>query len=180
MPRVVTDGANEILNMSRNPEKVTDVLALVHTLLDVGKAGEAVELMRKYGTESSELSNAYGVALMRAGETAKALAFYRRICLYPDSVCFKDNLPTMLRVNYATALLLEGNVSGCLGALTEVGQEQDPYVRRLRSAIGRWRRSLGWWKRLEFILYGAEPDRPVPLDFPPGDLDGTRRLRPAA
>ena len=149
-------------------------------MLDVGKAKEAVELVKKYGTGSSELSNAYGVALMRAGEAAEAVAAYRGVCLCPNSVCFKADVPTVFKVNYATALLLDKNVSGCLTVLSEIRQEQDPYVQRLRAAIRRWRRSLGWWKRLAFAWYGAEPDRPVKLDFQPGELVVERELRPAA
>lgn len=166
--------------MHRNPEKVSDMRGLVLKLLDAGKAKEAVELVKKYGTESSELKNAYGVALMRAGEPDKAVELYRGVCLYPDSVCYKTNVPAVFMVNYATALLLTKNVSGCLAVLAEINQHKSDYMRKLRTAIDRWRRSLGWWKRLGFILYGVKPDRPVPLDFPPGELAGHRQLRPAA
>ncbi|HUU82801.1 MAG TPA: hypothetical protein VM243_04775 [Phycisphaerae bacterium] len=166
--------------MHRNPDKVSDALALVQTLLDAGKPKEAIELVRRFGTSSPEMSNVYGVALLRAGEAAKAVEFYRGICLSTCSACLKADLPTVFKTNYATALLLVKNVAGCLAILQELAQEQNPYVQKLRAAIDRWRRSLGWWKRLAFDLYGAEPDKPVSLDFPPGELMLTRELRPAA
>jgi hypothetical protein len=176
---VAKTGAKEVHTMHRNPEKVSDVLALVQTLLDVGKPKEAVELLRKYGMGSSELSNAYGVALMRAGEAVKAVEVYRRVCLDVSGVCLKAKLPTVLKANYATALLLAKNVSGCLVLLREIAQEQDPYMQKLRAAIDRWRRSLSWWERLAFDWYGADPDKPVPLDFQPGELVVKCALRPA-
>ena len=67
--------------MSRNPETVSDVLALVQKLLDAAKPKNAIELIQRQGTRSAELTNAYGVALMRAGETAKALEVYRNLCI---------------------------------------------------------------------------------------------------
>ncbi|MBU0637966.1 MAG: hypothetical protein KKB50_03810 [Planctomycetes bacterium] len=156
--------------MPRNPEKVSDVLALVQKLLDAAKLKDAAELIREFGTSSAELSNMYGVALMRAGETAKAVEVYRGLCLNESGFCLKQDLPTTVKANYATALLLAKNVSGCQATLREIAEQNDPYVLKLRAAIDRWRRSLGWWKRLAFDWYGAEPDGPVPLDFPPGEL----------
>jgi hypothetical protein len=166
--------------MHRNPEKVSDVLALVQGLLDAAKPKDAVELIRKYGTNSAELSNLYGVALMRAGEAAKAVEVYRGLCINESGFALKQNLPTSFKTNYATALMLVKNVTGCLATLREVQDQDAPYVLKLRAAIERWRRSLGWWKRLAFDWYGAEPDRPVLLDVPPGELVVERQLRPAA
>lgn len=166
--------------MNRNPEKVSDVLALVQKLLDAGRPKDAVELIRKFGASSPELSNAYGVALMRAGETAKAVDVYRGLCVGESGFCLKADLPTDFVANYATALLLANNVSGCVATLREITEPGDPYVVKLRAAIRGWRRTLGWWRRLAFDWYGVEPDRPVPLDFPPGAFHGDRQERPAA
>jgi hypothetical protein len=139
-----TCGAKEVYTMHRSPEKVSDVLALVQRLLDIGKPQEAVELVRKYRTGSSELSDAYGVALMRAGETARAVEVYRGLRINESGFALKQNLPTSFKTNYATALLLVKNVTGCLSLLAEIDQEQDAYVQKLRAAIESWRRSLGW------------------------------------
>ena len=92
----------------------------------------------------------------------------------------KQGLSVTVRLNYATALLLARNVSGCVALLKEVNQEQVAYVGKLRAAIERWRRSLGWWRRLAFDWYGAEPSKPVTLDFQPGELTVSHELRPAA
>lgn len=166
--------------MHKNPEKVSDVLAMVQKLLDVGKSKEAAELVRKFKSGAPQLSDAYGVALMRSGEAARAVEAYRDLCINLSGFALKPNLPTSFKTNYATALLLARNVSGCLDLLTEIDEEQNPYVQKLRAAIDRWRRSLRWWKRLAFDLYGVEPKTPVALDFQPGELTVTREFRPAA
>ncbi|HUU99297.1 MAG TPA: hypothetical protein VM487_26490 [Phycisphaerae bacterium] len=166
--------------MHRNPEKVSEVLALVQKLLDAGKPKEAVELIRRFGTGSPEVSNAYGVSLMRAGEIAKAIEVYRNLVISESGVCLKINAPTLFKTNFATALLLAKNVSGCLSVLQEINDEQNAAVMRLRAAITRWRQSLTWWQRLWFELSGEAPDQAVPLDFQPGELFDTRELRPAA
>jgi hypothetical protein len=174
------EGAKEIFIMHGNPEKVSDVLSQIRKSLDMGKPKEAMEFLRKYGTGSLELSDAYGVALMRMGEASKAVEVYRGICLFPGSVCFKVDLPTGVITNFATALLLDKNVTGCLALLDELHQEQDPSVRRLRAAIDRWRHSLSWWNRIACAWFGADLDLPVTLDYPPGELLARREGRPAA
>ena len=166
--------------MSRNPEKVSDVLALVRKLLDAAKPENAIELIQKQGTRSAELTNAHGVALMRNGDAAKAVEVYRSLCINESGFSIRQNVPTTIKVNYATALLLANNVTGCLATLREINEKNNPNVLKLRAAINRWRRSLSWWQRLAFAWYGAEPNRPVPLDFPPGELIGQHQLRPAA
>lgn len=166
--------------MHRNPEKVSDVLSLVHKLLDAGKPKEAVELIRRFGTGSSELSNAFGVSLMRSGEIAKAIEVYRNLVINESGVCLKRDAPTLFKTNFATALLLAKNISGCLSVLQEINDERDAGVTRLRAAITRWKQSLTWRQRLWFKLYGDASDKAVPLDFQPGELFETPELRPAA
>lgn len=166
--------------MSRNPEKVSDVLALAEKLLAAAKPQEAADLIRKHGFGSAELLNAYGVALMRAGETTKALDVYRGLCVGEGGLCLKPNLPTVYKLNFATALLLARNVSGCQALLREIVATDDPYVQRLRAAIDRWRGALRWWRRLAYDWYGVEPNIPVALDFQPGALASRDELRPAA
>src|SRR5262249_577514 len=80
----------------------------------------------------------------------------------------------VFKTNYATALLLSGNIAGGLRALDEVRDEQCPAVGRLREAVRRWERNLTFWQRVNWWL-GGEPDRPLTLDFPPGDLESGGR-----
>lgn len=165
--------------MQRLPEKETEVLDLVGSLLAAGKGKDATELLRRYGLSSAELRNAYGVALLRTGEITKALEVFRSLVVNESGVCMRQDVPALYKVNFATALLLNRNVSGCAAALREVAP-QEPAGVRLRVAISRWERTLNWWSRLMFRWYGAEPAQPVPLDFPPGELLGRQEVRPAA
>ena len=153
--------------MSHNPERSSDVLELVRARLNEGKPREALDLLRRYGISSEELRNAYGVCLMRTGELAKAVEAYRDLVIDRSGVCLKPEAPAVFKTNFATALLLTNNVSGCLSVLKEVGPAQHPAVIRLRAAIARWRCSLGWRQRIAFALYGKEPGKPVLLDGPP-------------
>jgi hypothetical protein len=166
--------------MNKNPEKVSDVLVHVEQLLDANRPQQAIELMRKFGLDALQVRNAYGVALMRAGDTDKALEVFRNLCVSQAGFCLKPGIPVTIQLNYATALLLAKNVAGCLTLLSDINLEQHPYVQKLRYAISGWMRALGWWKRLAFAWYRAESTTPVELDFPPGELYTTSELRPAA
>ncbi|MBU0616280.1 MAG: hypothetical protein KKI02_01045 [Planctomycetes bacterium] len=166
--------------MKRNPERTSDVLAIVRNLLDAGKPKDAGEVLRRFGTGSPELGNAYGVCLMRSGEYSRAIEVFRSLVIREGGVTLRSDVPTAVKTNYATALLLNGSIYGCLFALQEIDQEQDPGVLGLQAAIARWLRSLTWWQRLWFKMAGEAPAKPVALDFAPGELFEKSPLRPAA
>lgn len=157
-------------------------LALVKQLLHESKPREAIALIHRHSSGSLACRNALGVALMRAGEYAKAVEVFRGICVNESGVCINHDLPTFCRTNFATALLLTRRLDGCVSLLKAINREDDAGVRRLRDAIARWRNSLGWVKRIAFDWYGADPDSPVPLDFDPGEVGDASggALRPAA
>ena len=106
---------------------------------------------------------------MRLGRFAAAVDLYRALLVEDDTVFLNLDRPTHFITNYATALLLEQNVAGCLSTLEELKQEENPMVRVLRGAIRQWRRELGWWGRLLLALSGVVR-KPVSLDFPPGQV----------
>jgi hypothetical protein len=72
-------------------------------------------------------------------------------------------------VNYATALLLAGEIRGCLGVLAGINDDQNPSVVRLRVAVKNWKRSLGFVTRLRWV-FGETIDDPVPFDGVPGEF----------
>lgn len=76
----------------------------------------------------------------------------------------------VMRINFATALLLDGNLSGCLLILDEMDAEKDPAVQQLRAAINNWRRGLSIWQKL-MLFCGDKPKAPVQLDYLPGHLE---------
>ncbi|HUW83548.1 MAG TPA: hypothetical protein VMZ31_12215 [Phycisphaerae bacterium] len=166
--------------MYHNSEKTSETVALVRKLLELGRPQEAAEVIRQFGAASAELRNAYGVCLMRTGQTGKAVELYRKLVMDEKGINLKRDVPTIFKTNFATALLLARNAAGCLSVLDEMADSRHPAVVRVRDAVARWRRSLGWWRRVWLAMYGSAPATPVVLDFPPGDLDERPSLRPAA
>ncbi len=167
--------------MSRNPEKVSEVLAHVEDLLSLGKPEHAIDLIRHFGVDAPRLRNIYGVALMRSGNYSKAVDVFRSICVNESGFCLRRNVPLACKVNYATALLLDRNVIGSVNLLKEIHDEKRPGVIRLRAAIRAWKQSLSLWERISFLIFGSVPDRPIELGFAPGDTDnGDNKVRPAA
>jgi len=166
--------------MTHNLEKVSDVLARIRKLFDAGRPQEAAELIRRFGTAAPLMSNAYGVALMRSGEPARAIDVYRNLVISESGVCLRPDVPVFFKTNYATALLLTRNIAGCLSVLREINDEQHPEVVRLRAAIAEWKRTLGRWQRFWLSIAGEASGKPVQLSFPPGVLDDPHPLRPAA
>lgn len=166
--------------MSRNPETVEEILSDAATMLSEGQARAAAEAVFRFGIRCPELSNAYGVCLMRIGENAKALDIYRNLCIDNTGVSLRRDRATLYHVNYATCLLLNRNAAGCESILREINREQDPNVIKLRSAYRRWRATLSWLERIKLSLFGICPDKTVQLDYPPGDLFAPDALKPAA
>ena len=84
----------------------------------------------------------------------------------------RPELPTIYKLNFATALLLAGNPSGCAEILRETTDESHPGVQRLRACIGRWKRGLTFYQRLNWMCgWTSETNSHVPLDFEPGLLE---------
>jgi len=119
---------------------------------------------------STVTQNARAVCLMRLGQFEDALRILNSLAFPHGGVTMSPDAPLQVKVNHATALLLSGNVAGCLATLGELREEMHPSVERLRQAIFVWRRSQGLWRRLAMGV-GVYPfDAHVPLDFPPGEL----------
>jgi hypothetical protein len=152
-----------------NPGSVREALLRVEAFLHAGQPGKAIEFIVRCRVGSAELTNAYGVCLMRAGELDKAIDVFQGLCL-SGSVCFKTNVSALHMANYATALLLKGNVSGGVGVLRQTRDQSHPAVRRLLSAVARWRGSLSWIERLRMVMSGRLQDKPVELGGEPGEV----------
>lgn len=151
-----------------NPPTLERALAQVRDLLEQNKPREAIALITQFGAKNEQIRNAYGVCLMRIGEHDKALEVYRGLCI-SQGVCLKPDAPVVHLVNYATALLLLHNISGCMDILRQVPALDHPGAMRLRSAVDRWRKSLNLWQRLGWLC-GVEPGAAIQLDDPPGVL----------
>jgi hypothetical protein len=106
---------------------------------------------------------------MRLGNVKVAVDVYRGLVLSSGGLILRQDVPVVYKTNYATALLLSGNVSGCQRVLNEVNDQSSPPVQRLRDAIHGWVKGMSFWQRLNWWT-GGTPTHPVVLNFPPGEL----------
>ncbi len=153
----------------KSPE-INDLLSVVAELLQNRHEQEALDKLRRSKAGSPWLRNALAVCQLRLGQPHPAIELLRGLVLDPNGINLRSDVPATFKTNFATALLMNHNLSGCLSALNSIDDQNHPAVHRLQSAIQTWRKSLSWWQRWNLIL-GSEPTTPVPLDFPPGDLD---------
>jgi hypothetical protein len=142
----------------------------VRQLLEAGRTAEARDVVLGIKARTPELQNALGVCWLRLGETAKAIDLYRTMVLVDGGVCFRPNAPDNAVINYATALLLAGNMAGCEATLDANRQVNGSGAARLREAIANWKRSLGVFRRLMLVLGSGDPGARVPLEHPLGEI----------
>lgn len=143
------------------------LLAEVARMLQAGRPGEAVEAIGLSYLPSPRIANALAVCHLRLGNTVRALRLLRFIAT--DGTTLRPAVPTVFKTNLATALLVAGDVTECLRTLDEIGDEDCPSVRRLRSAVATWAVPRTAWERgLQWL--GIGPSRPPVIDAPLGEL----------
>jgi len=166
-PRRTTGSKSNGNSHPQSPE-VSELLAKVAASLDSGHPQKALELLQRAKVKSPWVTNAMGTCLLRLGDTTRAIEVFKGIAV-TSSICFRTDVPPVFLTNFATALLMAHNVSGCLSALGAVRDEHNPAVQRLRGAIRRWKEGLSLWQRICWF-WGDTPSGPIELDFPPGEI----------
>jgi hypothetical protein len=152
------------------PPEIADLLARADQLLQAGEPTKAIDLIARAKVNSSWRTNALGVCQLRLGKAKLAVEVFRGLVLKAGGILLRTDVPAVFKTKYAAALLAADNVGGCLSVLAEVREEEHPAIGKLKAAIRRWRGSLTLWQKLNWYL-GGQPDLPVVLDFPPGDLE---------
>src|SRR5262245_47553783 len=94
-----------------------DVLAQVGALLEDKQAYDALALLGRLKPASIWTTNAIGVCQLRLGNAQIAVDVFRGLVLAPGGIIVRDEAPTVFKTNYATALLANRNVHGCLSIL---------------------------------------------------------------
>lgn len=136
-----------------------------------GQYDEAVKVLRSLPLDW-RLRNALGVALMRLGRSREAVEVFRNFVMAPGTSYLRQEVPTLYKFNFATALLLNGNPGGCLNVMAEIGHADHPEARKLKRTIAQWQKKLPLWARLNWWLYRIQPsDVSVTFDTPPGQLE---------
>jgi len=100
----------------KNNNPIGMLLGRVQTLLNDNRPQDAIEILLASKVTHPHVANAFGVALMRCGELNRAVEVFRKLCV-PGDKNMQLDAPTEYTVNFATALLLQRNLSGCEYAL---------------------------------------------------------------
>lgn len=153
---------------SISPE-VAELLARVGKALDEQDAERALAMVNRTKLASPWVRNAIGVCQLRLGLTDTAVSTFRSMVV-SDNLMIRPDALCVCRINYAVALLLAGNMGGCLNMLAELGDVKHPGVEKLRVALERWKAGLSFWQKIQWAI-GNELNEPVKLDFPPGELE---------
>lgn len=136
-----------------------------------GRYEQALKLARVKRGQSLDVQNAEGVCLMRLGRPEAAVQLFRGLVLNPGCTWMRRDRPVHYKVNFATALLLNGLTAGCLHMLSDLNGETTPMVDQVKGAIRKWEKSLPVFAWLDWKIYRVAPSsRPVTLDFPPGEF----------
>jgi len=170
MNRAVQAPSVTLVSNHGRPAHVEEVLKKVAPLIESGEYTKALELIGRSKGESPWITNALGVCRLRMGTPATAVEAFRGLVLASGGLILRSDVPTVFKTNYATALLLAGNLEGATDVLRELGEEGGVRVRKLERAIANWKLGLSVWQKLNWFM-GATPAKPVELGFLPGDLE---------
>jgi hypothetical protein len=151
------------------PSEIANLLVKADELLEAGEPKKALDLLARSKIQSPWVTNAMAVCQLRLGNAKSAVDMLRGLVLGAGGIHMREDVPAVFKTNFAVALLKAGNTAGCLSALADVRVEHAA-VGRIASAIEKFKKSLTLWEKLNWYM-GVPPDRPVALDFPPGDLE---------
>lgn len=144
------------------------VLREVVALVDRGLPEEALKLIKSANGADPVLINAVGVCHLRAGRPDRAVEVFRGLCV-GEGIGVRSGASQLHVANFATALLLTGNLNACRHHLRLV-DPRHPVAVQLSGAISAWEASLGGWRRLLRRAGVYEPKRPIELGSPPGSF----------
>jgi hypothetical protein len=155
-------------SMLSNPKTLDQSLRKVHQFIEDHQYELALAMTKGHEHSDVRLRNAKGVCLLRLGRFKEALHLFRSLTIDERTLTTKPKLPTEVITNFATVLLLQGHLGGCMERLHDVTDQHHPAVQRLFSAVAKWKAGLTFFQRIYWRLTTAEPV--LELDFEPGDL----------
>jgi hypothetical protein len=136
--------------------------------LGKGNIEGAVGIVSRIRKVDARARNLEAVCRLRLGKPDEALDLLRPLLFPHDGFTPDESIPAAWIVNFATGLLLRGDVRASIEALHWVKDPRNPGANRLRAAIDDWRRSLTLRQRFVWWLGGSA--RPIRLSFEPGEL----------
>lgn len=141
-------------------------IAEIAELLDCGQVSKAIEMLGNCRRATPPRQNALGVCYLRARRVDGAVATLRPV-VTDGSFYLRDDVPTIAKANFTTAVLLSGDLAWGKTLLNSL-DDQHPQVQKLKSAYDAWRKGLSWWQRFQLVF--GKASEPFRLSFPPGDL----------
>jgi hypothetical protein len=141
----------------------------VRQLLDQGHPQEALNLLKHLGQNTASSKNIQGVCLLRLGKIHEAISILSEIT-FQGNICIPPDMPVVFRTNFATAMLMANNKEAAISVVEHIDDKQHPAVARVKNAIKTWERSLNLFQRVLCKL-GIYPEKAIPVDFVPGDLE---------
>ena len=141
----------------------------IRQLLDQNLPQDALNLINHVGHDSAPMKNTRAVCLLRVGKIEEAITVLREIT-FRGYMCIPSDTPVLYQINFATAMLMANHKEGVMDIVSHLDEKQYPAAAKLRSAVRRWEKTLGFFP---WLLYkaGMYPSKPIPIDFPPGDLE---------
>src|SRR5262245_53343365 len=135
MPQKTSTLTSEPTHKTKSPE-IEAILAKVAKLLAEGNPIQSLSLLNFLSKDKSNshwIKNAAGVCQLRLGNFQAALTMFRGMAV-SDSLQTRNDVPSVVKTNYAAALLLTNNLAGCQMVLSEMKTHTHPAVERLRAA----------------------------------------------
>ena len=124
------------------------IMQRVADLVAADRYERAVDFLNSAGNDSQML-NAKGVCLLRAGRIPEAIRLFRSLVLAPGCTWVRPRVPAVYLINYAWALLLGGHPSGCLEMMADLPDKHHPGAEPLRAAIKNWEAQLSLLAAIE-------------------------------
>jgi hypothetical protein len=144
--------------------EVSDPVARARNLLNEGRPEDAMETLTRTGQRGRDATNIRGVCLLRLGRHEEAVKLFRSMVFPDGAFTIPESVPASPRVNYVTALLLDGNVTVALSLLDQLDR-QHPEAIRLLGAVRDWKKRIGLIRRV-LLVVGIIPSAPVTIDRP--------------
>ena len=146
-----------------------DRLSAVKQLLDQNKPDQAGKLLA--GSRSPAETNALGVCLLRLGKHQEAIQLFRGLVLPGGGVVTSRDVPVAYRLNFASALLADGNYDGFISFLNDVPPADHSEAKRLHEIHDRWLQSISMGRKLLWRLGVSQPPSWPALPTEAGTLE---------
>jgi len=150
--------------------KTKSPIAIEHIreLLNQGCPQDALKFIEHFGQKTPVMENARGVCLMQLGKVEEAISVLRDVA-FQGYICMPSDTPVLYQINFATAMLLSNRKEGAFPILNKLDEWEHPQITKLKDAIRRWVKSLNFIEKCCYYI-GLYPNKPVTIDFPPGEV----------